>query len=133
MKLKRIITLMLIIAIFVAQISVIPFNNFVYAEENENPNSTKFHYSQLDDISKRVYDGIYEMYMQKILQTGTDSLDLAKDDKYVTQEQLDYLIFVKSFFISLLYYFFVWQTSENDIFFKNCIFFTSFMIKFNYG
>lgn len=29
----------------------------------------------------------------------------------------DYLIFVKSFFMDLLYYFFVWQTSENDIFF----------------
>lgn len=31
--------------------------------------------------------------------------------------QFDYLIFVKSFFMDLLYYFFVWQTSENDIFF----------------
>ena len=31
--------------------------------------------------------------------------------------EIDYLIFVKSFFMDLLYYFFVWQTSENDIFF----------------
>ena len=31
--------------------------------------------------------------------------------------KFDYLIFVKYFFINLLYYFFVWQTSENDIFF----------------
>ena len=31
--------------------------------------------------------------------------------------KIDYLIFVKSFFMDLLYYFFVWQTSENDIFF----------------
>lgn len=88
MKLKKIITSMLIIAILIAQISVIPFSNFVYAEETENPNSAKFHYNQLDNISKRVYDGIYEMYMQGILKTGTESLDLAKDDKYVTQEQL---------------------------------------------
>lgn len=32
------------------------------------------------------------------------------------KRKIDYLIFVKSFFIDLLYYFFVWQTSENDIF-----------------
>ena len=43
--------------------------------------------------------------------------------------KLDYLIFVKTFFINLLYYFFVWQTSENDIFFKKLYLFHFFYDK----
>ena len=43
--------------------------------------------------------------------------------------QIDYLIFVKTFFINLLYYFFVWQTSENDIFFKKLYLFHFFYDK----
>ena len=43
--------------------------------------------------------------------------------------KLDYLIFVKTFFINLLYYFFVWQTSENDIFFKKMYLFHFFYDK----
>ena len=42
---------------------------------------------------------------------------------------IDYLIFVKYFFINLLYYFFVWQTSENDIFFKKLYLFHFFYAK----
>ena len=42
---------------------------------------------------------------------------------------LDYLIFVKTFFINLLYYFFVWQTRENDIFFKKLYLFHFFYDK----
>ncbi len=41
----------------------------------------------------------------------------------------DYLIFVKYFFINSLYYFFVWQTSENDIFFKKLYLFHFFYDK----
>ena len=89
MKVKKIITGMLLIAIFMTQINIIPFSDFVYAQATENVNSTKFHYQQLNDIAKKVYDGIYEMYEQGILKTGTESFDLAKDDKYVTQEQLE--------------------------------------------
>ena len=48
---------------------------------------------------------------------------------YRMNRQLDYLIFVKTFFINLLYYFFVWQTSENDIFFKKLYLFHFFYDK----
>ena len=90
MRLKKLITGMILIVLFMSQISMIPFNNFVLAaEEAENPNSTKFHYQQLDELGKKVYNGIYEMYMQGVLKTGIDTFDLAKDDKYVTQEQLE--------------------------------------------
>lgn len=43
--------------------------------------------------------------------------------------QFDYLIFVKYFFIYLLYYFFAWQTSENDIIFKKLYLFHFFYVK----
>ena len=87
MKFKKLITGMLLVVIFMTQISIIPFNNFVYAEDVQD--NTKFHYKQLDDVAKKVYDGIYEMYKQGIMKSGTESFDLAKDDKYVTQEQLE--------------------------------------------
>lgn len=87
MKFKKLITGMLLIVIFMAQISIIPFNNFVYAEEAQN--NTKFHYQQLDEVAKKIYHGICDMYEQGIMKTGTESFDLTKDDKYVTQEQLE--------------------------------------------
>ena len=43
--------------------------------------------------------------------------------------KIDYLIFVKYFFIYLLYYFFAWQTSENDIIFKKLYLFHFFYVK----
>ena len=89
MKVKKLITRMLLIAIFMTQINIIPFSNFVYAQETENSNDFKFHYQQLDGTAKKIYNGIYEMYEQGILKTGTESFDLAKNDKYVTQEQLE--------------------------------------------
>lgn len=89
MKIRKMIIGILLIAIFITQINIVPFNNFVYAKETKNVNSTKFHYQQLNEVSKKVYDGIYEMYVQGVLKTGTESFDLAKDDKYVTQEQLE--------------------------------------------
>ncbi len=89
MKVKKIITRMLLIAIFMTQINIIPFGNFVYAQETEDTNSSRFHYQQLDNTAKKIYNGICEMYEQGILKTGTDSFDLAKNDKYVTQEQLE--------------------------------------------
>lgn len=89
MKIKKIISGILLITIFMTQINIVPFNNFVYAKEEQNVNSTKFHYQQLDEVAKRVYEGIYEMYVQGVLKTGIESFDLAKDDKYVTQEQLE--------------------------------------------
>ena len=46
--------------------------------------------------------------------------------------QFDYLIFVKTFFINLLYYFLYGKQAKTIYFLKNCIFFTFFMIKFNY-
>lgn len=89
MKFKKLITGMLLIIIFMAQISIIPFNNIVFAEEMQNPNTTKYYYQQLSEVAKKIYDGIYDMYQQGILETGIESFDLAKDDKYVTQEQLE--------------------------------------------
>ena len=82
MKLKKLITGMLLMTILIAQISIIPFNNFVYAQDVQTQNSEKFHYQQLDSVAKN-------MYTQGILKTGVQTFDLTEDDKYVTQEQLE--------------------------------------------
>ena len=76
MKVKKLIIGMLLITIFMTQINIVPFCNSVYAQGTENVNSTKFHYQQLNDTAKKIYDGIYEMYEQGILKTGTESFDL---------------------------------------------------------
>ncbi len=88
MKFKKLIAGTILFVIFMAQISILPFNNFVFAQEVQNPNSGKFHYQQLNEVAKKVYDGIFDMYNQGILETGVETFDLAKDNKYVTQEQL---------------------------------------------
>lgn len=90
MKLRKLTVIMLLIAIFISQISFIQFNNFVYAENKQatSGNDSKFHYQQLTDLGKKFYNGIYDMYMQGTLKTGTESYDLTEKG-YVTQEQLE--------------------------------------------
>ena len=68
MKVKKLITGMLLIAIFITQINIIPFTNFVYAQDTENVNNTKFHYQQLNDTAKKIYDGIYEIKFNENLE-----------------------------------------------------------------
>ena len=90
MKFKRIITGILLIVIIMSQICIMPLTNVVYGEsEGDLANNEKFHYQQLNDVAKNIYNGIYEMYIQGMLKTGTEKFDLAKDDKYVKQEQLE--------------------------------------------
>ena len=86
---KKILAGVLLLALLISQLSFIQFNNFVYAEDTENQNNTKYHYQQLNDVAKDIYNGIYDMYIQGILQTGTQDYDIAKDNKYLTQEQLE--------------------------------------------
>ena len=66
-----------------------------------------------------------EKYTEESL-SGNEEGRKTKTKKYL---KIDYLIFVKYFFINLLYYFFVWQTSENDIFFKKLYLFHFFYAK----
>ncbi|MCI8309464.1 MAG: hypothetical protein HFJ45_04590 [Clostridia bacterium] len=89
MKFKKLIIGMLLIVILISQLSFISFNNYVYAQESNDLNNQKFHYEQLNDLSKKVYNGIYDMYIQGILKTGNGTYDIAADDKYVTQQQLE--------------------------------------------
>lgn len=76
MNLKKLITIMLVIVILLLQFSFIEFNNFVYAnnEEVKSPNSEKYHYKQLTQEAKNMYDAIYEMYVSGMLKTGTRKL-----------------------------------------------------------
>lgn len=76
MNLKKLITVMLVIVMLLLQFSFIEFSNFVYAnnEEAKSPNSEKYHYKQLTQEAKNMYDAIYEMYVSGILKTGTRKL-----------------------------------------------------------
>lgn len=90
MKLKKLIMIFLLIVILVSQFSFIKFNNFIYAlgESTSSKEDTRFHYDQLNSESKKIYNAMYEMYTSGVFKTGTQNYDLAQNDKYVTQEEL---------------------------------------------
>lgn len=89
MKIKKFIIVILISTLVISQFSFINFNNFVYAiDEQDSQNDTRYHYNQLTEEAKNIYNAMYEMYTKGIFKTGTEDFDLAKDNKYVTQKQL---------------------------------------------
>ena len=75
MKTKKLVSSILLILLLMSELSLLPFNNFVYAaNESETDTSNRFHYNQLvenakdskDNVSKvavRFYDAIYDMYI----------------------------------------------------------------------
>ncbi len=90
MKLKKSISIFLLIVLLISQFSFIKFNNFVYAvdEQTSSKNDTKFHYNQLNSEAKKIYSAMYEMYTSGVFKTGTQNYDLSQNDKYVTQSEL---------------------------------------------
>ena len=93
MKSKKLISLILLAILIIAEFSFINFSNFVSAQTGNvedllDINTGKFHYDQLNTLGKRVYDGIYEMYSKGILKTGTESFDIAENGKYVHKHNL---------------------------------------------
>ncbi len=85
MKLKKLIVVFLLIALFVSQISWITLSGFVYGAENNGEG--RFHYDQLNDASKVIYNALVDMYNDGILQKGNQSYDLVENG-YMTQEQV---------------------------------------------
>ena len=78
------------------------------------------------NLAKKMQGGGTE---KELNETGVSQAYNTKKELENVKYDLDYLIFVKTFFINLLYYFFVWQTSENDIFFKKLYLFHFFYDK----
>lgn len=78
MKFKKLITGMLLSVIFITEFSIIPFNNFVYAEDAQSQNSIKIY-----DTAKKIYDGIYDMYKQEILKIGAETFELENDEELI--------------------------------------------------
>ena len=87
MKLKKIIAGLILTIFFISQVSFIPAINFVYAEETQTSNEGKFHYDQLTESAKSIYNGIYNMYVTGILKTGTQDYDLVENG-YFTENQV---------------------------------------------
>ena len=89
MKLKRIIVVVILTTICISQFYFLSFNKSVYAEDNveQNNNDTKYHYNQLTELAKSIYNGMYDMYTQGVLKTGTQDYDLTTKG-YITQSQL---------------------------------------------
>lgn len=98
MKLKKIMTVILLAVIMLSEFSFIQFNNTVEAvsESNEETNVQKeinaktFHYDQLDEVSKKIYDGMVKMKNNGILATGTERYDLVANGHFTSDEVKSY-------------------------------------------
>lgn len=87
-KVKRVLSAILTLVMVLSLTNVVAAEKFVHAAETEAAGAeaeNRFHYSQLTEDGKAVYNGIYQMYTQGLLKTGTASYDIAED---MTTEQL---------------------------------------------
>lgn len=68
--------------------SAIPFTQplVVHAKENNVPGISSFHYEQLDDTAKGIYDGLRQMYEGGLLKTGDADYDLAANGQFTQDE-----------------------------------------------
>ena len=93
MKLKKItVAVVLLITIIIAQFSFIQLTSFVTAA-NETANledAKKFHYNQLGEISKRIYQALVKMKDNGILKTGTENYDLVTNGDLTSEEVQSY-------------------------------------------
>ena len=97
MKLKRIISFVLIIAILVSQFSWVSFviPNIVYAEgvsretTSHTTVATKYFYNQLTDDSKVFYNVMEDMYLNNDLKKGNVSREITEDQMPGLQEKLN--------------------------------------------
>lgn len=79
MVMKKVIAGTLAAIMCLSATAVLPTSQVVYAETNSTTVSScvgNFHYDQLDATAKAIYDGIYQMYEQGLLKTGTQDYDL---------------------------------------------------------
>ena len=94
MKLKKILVIFLLTVLLVSQFSWLSINNFSYAIEaldNTQVNGN-FHYEQLEPDAKKIYEGIYNMYVQGILETGTQDYDLVANGQFSEDQIKEYEI-----------------------------------------
>ncbi len=86
MKLKKTIAGIILTIFFISQVSFILANGFVYAQNVTTQNENNFHYQQLNESAKSIYNGIYNMYVEGILKTGTQDYDIVE---YFTDNQIE--------------------------------------------
>lgn len=87
MKTKKIISILLLMILFISQFSFIRIDNYVYAADNVSSNNeSKFHYNQLTDEAKKIYNALHTMYVNGILKTGNQDYDLVANG-YLTEEE----------------------------------------------
>ncbi len=92
MKLKKLLVIFLLTVLLVSQFSWLSISNFSYAIEaldNTQVNGN-FHYEQLEPDAKKIYEGIYNMYVQGILETGTQDYDLVANGQFSEDQIKEY-------------------------------------------
>ncbi len=89
MKMKKIISVFLLVVLFMSQFSFIRIDNYVYAAENQNVDA-KFHYNQLTDEAKKIYNALHTMYVNGILKTGSQDYDLVANGYFTEEEAKNY-------------------------------------------
>ena len=85
MKCKKLITIFILTVLLAAQFGWLNFGPKVYAigEKTEG----NFHYDQLNEEAKKIYQAMHHMYTEGILQTGTQGYDLVQNGLF-TEDQI---------------------------------------------
>jgi len=88
MKLKKMTVILLLTALLLAQFSWLSLGNFTYATESQM--SGKFHYEQLGEDAKKIYQAMYNMYENGIFKTGSQGYDLVQNGIFTENEMKEY-------------------------------------------
>lgn len=88
MKLKKMTVILLLTALLLAQFSWLSLGNFTYATESQM--SGKFHYEQLGEEAKKIYQAMYNMYENGIFKTGSQGYDLVQNGIFTENEIKEY-------------------------------------------
>ncbi len=88
MKLKKLTVILLLTALLLAQFSWLSLGNFAYGVESQM--SGKFHYEQLGEEAKKIYQAMYNMYENGIFKTGSQGYDLVQNGIFTENEIKEY-------------------------------------------
>lgn len=91
MKKQRLIAGIMLIVMIILQFSFVQYVNATENNTAEDINSSKFHYKQLSDEAKKIYNVLYTMYTNNQLKTGTQNYDLVENGIFTEDQIKDYM------------------------------------------
>lgn len=91
MKKQRLIAGIMLIVMILLQFGFVQYVEATEGNTSEDINSSKFHYKQLSDNAKKIYNVMYTMYINNQLKTGTQNYDLVENGIFTEDQIKNYM------------------------------------------